>query len=311
MKVGIVGCGLMGTRRATHLEPDDELVACFDPAPIWPHATEEMKRKRYESIYDVYEKSEAIVIATTHDTLAPLAIKALMNNVSAILLEKPCATSASDANKILEIASKNGAIVVPGFTLRHYPGIQLARNATHAKMPICIRALYGHPGREGYEKEWRCEASKGGGELLDQGVHLIDLAQFLLGQVEIQDYALHKGRWGDVDDNAFLRLKTADTNIIIQASWTEFKPVFRLEIVFDDSLIIVYGLDGGYGTHEFEHSHKNSVSYVDWSGSRDIALKNEWSYFKRCIKDRSNIMQDAVHVLEIVDAAKQLTEWGK
>ena len=47
-----------------------------------------------------------------------------------------------------------------------------------------IRGRYGHGGRVGYDREWRADpALSGGGELIDQGVHLIDLSRWFLGAI--------------------------------------------------------------------------------------------------------------------------------
>ena len=73
-----------------------------------------------------------------------------------------------------------------------------------------IRARYGHGGRVGYEKEWRAQpAISGGGELIDQGAHLIDLSRWFLGDLTV-DYAAVPTLFWDmpVDDNCFLALRS-------------------------------------------------------------------------------------------------------
>lgn len=113
-----------------------------------------------------------------------------------------------------------------------------------------IRARYGHGGRVGYDKEWRAQPDlSGGGELIDQGVHLIDLARSFLGDFsEIHGYA-HTYYWNmPVDDNGFLLLKTPKKQVAhLHASCTEWKNTFSFEIYGRKGKIDINGLGGSYG----------------------------------------------------------------
>ena len=113
-----------------------------------------------------------------------------------------------------------------------------------------LRARYGHGGRIGYDTEWRSQPElSGGGELIDQGVHLIDLARWFLGDFhEIDGYA-NTYYWNmPVDDNAFLLLKTERRQIaFLHASCTEWKNTFSFEIYGRDGKLHIEGLGGSYG----------------------------------------------------------------
>jgi predicted dehydrogenase len=113
-----------------------------------------------------------------------------------------------------------------------------------------VRARYGHGGRLGYEKEWRAQqAISGGGELIDQGVHLIDLARWFLGEFNQVDGAAHTYFWDmPVDDNAFMRLTTAQgQTAFLHASCTEWKNTFSFEIYGKVGKLHIEGLGGSYG----------------------------------------------------------------
>ena len=113
-----------------------------------------------------------------------------------------------------------------------------------------VRARYGHGGRVGYDKEWRAQPElSGGGELIDQGVHLIDLARWFLGDfTDIQGHA-HTYYWDmPVDDNGFLILKTPQKQVaFLHASCTEWKNTFSFEIYGKRGKIDINGLGGSYG----------------------------------------------------------------
>ena len=113
-----------------------------------------------------------------------------------------------------------------------------------------IRARYGHGGRVGYEREWRAQREvSGGGELIDQGIHLIDLTRFLAGDVDLAFGELRTTFWDmDVEDNAFLALRPhAGGFAWLHASWTEWKNLFSLEIMLERAKIEIAGLGGSYG----------------------------------------------------------------
>jgi predicted dehydrogenase len=113
-----------------------------------------------------------------------------------------------------------------------------------------LRARYGHGGRKGYDREWRADAAlSGGGELIDQGVHLIDLAGWFLGDFPQVDGHAATYFWDmKVDDNAFLSLRTAGGQTAwLHVSCTEWKNLFSLEIYGRDAKLALDGLGGSYG----------------------------------------------------------------
>jgi predicted dehydrogenase len=113
-----------------------------------------------------------------------------------------------------------------------------------------VRGRYGHGGRLGYDKEWRADpALSGGGELIDQGVHLIDLSRWFLGDfTHITGFA-HTYYWQmPVDDNGFMLLRTAtDQAAFLHVTCTEWKNLFSLEIYGRNAKLHIEGLGGSYG----------------------------------------------------------------
>ncbi|CAN5253220.1 hypothetical protein BH10PSE9_BH10PSE9_03690 [soil metagenome] len=114
-----------------------------------------------------------------------------------------------------------------------------------------VRGRYGHGGRLGYEREWRADpARSGGGELIDQGPHLIDLARWFLGDfIRVVGEAATYYWDMPVDDNAFMLLGTAGgRRAFLHVSSTEWKNTFSLEIYGTGGKIEITGLGGSYGT---------------------------------------------------------------
>jgi predicted dehydrogenase len=154
---------------------------------------------------------------------------------------------------VIEAATKKRKLVRVGFNHRYHPGLRKARELVDAGAigPLMfVRGRYGHGGRVGYEQEWRANPElSGGGELIDQGVHLIDLSRWFLGDfAHISGFA-HTYFWKmAVDDNAFVLLRTpTNTAAFLHVSCTEWKNLFSFEIYGTTGKLQIDGLGGSYG----------------------------------------------------------------
>jgi predicted dehydrogenase len=203
---------------------------------------------------------DLVVVATLHDSLAEIALAAMAAGKH-VLVEKPAARNAAELAPLIEAERGAKVKVRVGFNHRYHRAIRRARamvgDGTLGEL-MFLRARYGHGGRPGYEKEWRADpARSGGGELIDQGPHLIDLARWFLGDfAEVQGFA-HAYYWNmPVDDNGFMLLKTARQQVaFLHASCTEWKNLFSLEIYGRQGKLEVSGLGGSYGLERLAHYH--------------------------------------------------------
>jgi predicted dehydrogenase len=254
MRVGIVGCGLIGKKRADSL-CDARLVACADPnlerataiaARVNAHATTSWREVCESPNVDI------VVIATPHDSLAEITMAAIKAGKH-VLVEKPAARSAAELEPVVAEAERRHAFVRVGFNHRYHRAFRKARELVDSGALgelMFIRARYGHGGRVGYEKEWRSvPAISGGGELIDQGVHLIDLSRWFLGDFTHVSGTAQTYFWNmEVDDNAFLMLRTQAGQVaFLHASSSEWKNTFSMEIYGKVGKLHVEGLGGSYG----------------------------------------------------------------
>lgn len=283
--VAIVGCGLIGTKRARSLA-GARLTLCCD-----------VDRARAQALAAAHPGAQAasdwraaaaapnvdiLIAATTHDMLAIIAAEAAAAGKH-VFIEKPGARRACELDAVAEAARQTGVRARVGFNHRYHQAFQKARTLfdSGAIGPLLfIRGRYGHGGRLGYEREWRADpALSGGGELLDQGVHLIDLARWFLG-----DFARVTGRtpaffWKmPVEDNAFLLLETAAGQIaFLHASWTEWKNLFSFEICGRDGKLAISGLGGSYGTERLAlYAMRPEMGPPDTTTWEFPAADNSW-----------------------------------
>jgi predicted dehydrogenase len=261
MNVAIIGCGLIGQKRASALA-GSQLVACAD---LSPDRADMLARKfsNCRALSDwknVLERRDVdvVIVATTHEALAEIT-EAALSAGKHVLVEKPGARHAGELASVLEAAGRSHSLVRVGFNHRYHRAMRKAREiVTRGELGelMFLRARYGHGGRIGYEQEWRAKPEiSGGGELIDQGVHLIDLARWFLGDfVDVQGFA-HTYFWKmPVDDNAFLMLKTSKQQVaFLHASCTEWKNVFSLEIYGCEGKLHIEGLGGSYGVERLAY----------------------------------------------------------
>ena len=256
MNVGIVGCGLIGHKRAESLLPG-YLRAVAD---ISKERAEHLAKKYpgvtpYTDWEDMICRDDLsiIIVSTTNNWLAPITLAAV-NAGKHVLVEKPAARHFSEVDPIIEAAKKQKVWVMVGYNLRCHPSFQKAReiiNGGSLGNIMYIRGRYGHGGRPGYEKEWRADpVISGGGELLDQGIHLIDLSRWFLGEFTQVQGNIHTFYWEmPVEDNGFMYLQNAAGQVAwLQVSCTEWKNLFSFEIFCKKGKLQVDGIGGSYGT---------------------------------------------------------------
>jgi predicted dehydrogenase len=197
------------------------------------------------------------------------------------------------------VAERTGRLVKVGFNHRFYPGILRAvteaRSGDYGEV-MFARARYGHGGRLGYEREWRADPLlSGGGEIVDQGMHLLDLSFWLFGDLPVQSALLRTHFWNaPVDDNAVLVLgekggvgSTAPWSLL-HVSWTEWKNLFSWEIYCRDAKFAIDGLVRSYGPQQLRIYRMGpdlgppDVEEIHYSDSDDSWV-SEWNHFTEAI----------------------------
>ena len=317
MNVAIVGCGLIGQKRLRALGEQHRLVVAAD-----------MVLERAEALVEQHPDAvattdwgavvarpdvDAVIVSTTNDWLAPITLAAVKAGKH-VLVEKPAARNPEELEPVITAVQCQGVCVQVGFNHRYHPAFRKARQIfeSGALGPLMfVRGRYGHGGRLGYEREWRADPEvAGGGELLDQGVHLIDLARWFLGDfAHISGYA-HTYFWDmPVEDNAFLLLRTAQDQVAwLHVSWTEWKNLFSFEIYGRNAKLHIEGLGGSYGVERLAYyrmlPQMGPPETTTWEyPGEDLSWQLEFEAFVQAAQSGARptaTLQDAKAVLEIV-----------
>jgi predicted dehydrogenase len=253
-RFAIVGCGLIGRKRLGSLGAGQFRVAC----DLEISRAEELVAmaghgRATADLDDALDDSvDAVVVSALNSSLAPIARKAIVAGKHT-LIEKPAGVSVAQIDDLIELSHEHGVQVRVGYNHRFHPGLLKARELIDAGAigPLMfLRGRYGHGGRLGYDREWRADPKlSGGGELIDQGVHLIDLAHWFLGEFSRVEGHVETYYWDmPVDDNAFLSLRTATGQTAwLHVSCSEWKNLFSLEIYGREGKLQIDGLGGSYG----------------------------------------------------------------
>jgi len=324
LRAGIVGFGYMGQIRKRNIadHPNLQLAAVCDP--FRPGELASLNVPIYDKWEDLVVSDIDMVFVCTPNNLIPkIAVKAL-NCRRHVFCEKPPGRCLADIQRIRSAEMANpGSKLLFGFNHRHHPGITDAKAIIDSGALgdiLTLRGVYGKGGGYDYHTSWRNDpAIGGGGILLDQGIHMLDLFRLFVG--EFSEVVGMRGIMCfdvQVEDNAFVLLRTSRGQMAqLHSSATSWKHTFRLEIGCEKGYVIVSGLlskTGSYGRETLVVGRRpapgeraalgnprEETVYYDSDPSWDI----EVAHLVECIIQNKPVEKgtslDALRVMEIVD----------
>jgi predicted dehydrogenase len=311
LKVGVVGCGLMGRKRSAALG-EDRLVGAYD---VRLDAAQELVGTCGGTACATLEElmalePDAVIVATSHDQLAPNSVAALQAGAH-VLVEKPAGIGTADVDRIAAAAEAAGRIAKVGFNHRFHPAIAqaivTARSGALGDV-LFLRGRYGHGGRPGYDKEWRADPKTGGGgEMTDQGMHLLDLSHWLLGELPLHSALLRTSFWDmPVEDNAAILLGAPGDHkapwATLHVTWTEWTNLFSLEITCRYGKLVVEGLQGSYGPQTLTIYEMDRVAMGKPSAQTfafdpvDVSWALEWDSTRAAIAAGQPLLEELASV---------------
>ena len=215
-----------------------------------------------------------------------------------VLVEKPAARNAAELEPVVELAGRNRVICKAGFNYRFHPAIHRAHELLQGGeigRLLHLITRHGHGGRLGLEKEWRADPQiAGGGQLLDQGVHLLDLCRWFAGAefTSVQAVvATEFWKIAPLEDTAFCLLRTAQgVTASVLVSLVEWKNKFHFEAVGERGSLLVEGLGGSYGPEQLtilRRPEQFGVPQVETEQfpNPDQCWTDEWTEFTTAIQE--------------------------
>ena len=266
IKFGVIGCGRMGQRRIKRIvdHPHAELVCVADVQKERARATgKEFGVEYYADFHDVINRRDVdcVVIAVPNKYHADIAIEALAKGKH-VFCEKPLARNPEEAMKMVKAAIESDSFLKVGANLRFFPSVQKAKELLEEKAIGELLFIRGWIGNSGWQlNSWFSEPSMiGGGALLDNGSHLLDLCRWFLGEVR-ECVGCTARMYHPLDpaleDNAFAIFKFVNgTYAFVQSSWTEWADYMYVEVYGTEGYIridnrnpnckLIYGKKDGY-----------------------------------------------------------------
>ena len=321
-RVALIGAGRAGSRRAAAVAADEasRLVAVCD---VDERAARRLAAEHGARAHGDWRTLAAadgvdlVVVSTPHHLLAEISVAALEAGRH-VLCEKPLGRNAAEVEDVAAAARKHGRILRAGYNHRFHPAVEGVRRAAGEGSlgPLMfVRGRYGHGGRPGYDREWRSEAAvSGGGEMLDQGAHLVDLFLWILGcDFEAVSAETVTAFWDmPVEDNAFALMRTAAGQVAsLHVSWTQWKNMFSLEVFGRDGYAVAEGLGGSYGEERLVLGRRPPEGGAPEEQLRrfpgpDRSWSREWEAFVDAVEGRPAPGADAAAALRTMRHLAQI-----
>jgi len=323
IKIGIAGFGKIGRIRAKEIyaNQNTELVAVYDlnhPDDLPENIT------LCSSFEDLLQCDiEAVFVCAYNDVLADFTIAALEAGKH-VFCEKPPAKTTKTLQAVIEAEQKSGLVLKYGFNHRYHYSVIEAKKLIDSDVMgelLWMRGVYGKAGSIDYHKNWRnYRKVSGGGILIDQGIHMLDLMLYFSGREFKHINSFVTTRYWDIEaeDNAFIVMQTDDeVTAMMHSSATQWRHKFLLEMTFEEGYVNLDGIlseTRSYapeklivGRREFEditHAMGKPQEKITWF-EYDDSWKLEVDEFINAISTGSKIIngnsRDGLNVLSLVE----------
>jgi predicted dehydrogenase len=307
LRVAVIGAGLQGGRRVPVIAESPESEVVLVTAAHLTHA--EHLARQLSARADVgWERAvedpevDAVVVCTPPHLHAPISMTALQNKKH-VLCEKPLARTVAEAEEMVRVAGREGLVLKCGFNHRHHPGIMQAHRwleEGRLGQVDFLRCRYGICGRPGFENEWRADpALAAGGQLMEQGIHALDLFRWFAGEFTEVVGFVETRYWptAPLEDNAMALLRTpTGQTAYLHSTLTHWRNLFSFEVFGHDGYVVVEGLGGAYGTEQARLGHREfdrpfEERQIEYRG-QDVSWRQEWMEFTSAAREGRRPMGD-------------------
>lgn len=321
LRIGIAGYGVIGKRRHIFIDNNPYFITCavsdisFKKKGILPNGI------KYFPTYDLLlgQEIDILFVCLPNYLAADATIKGLQRGLH-VFCEKPPGRDLNDILKVREEEKRNPKLKLKyGFNHRYHDSFIEANKVIRSKKfgrIVNIRGVYGKSKIIPFDGGWRCQREyAGGGILLDQGIHMLDMIRYLAGDFNEVYSFISNDYWNhDVEDNAYAIMRNKNGCVaMIHSTATQWQHRFRLEITLEEAIIELTGILSGtksYGEEKLKIIPRNDESvngafneiskvYLD-----DLSWKREIDEFADIIINNKKTMngssKDALKVMDLV-----------
>jgi len=319
---GIIGFGKMGKIRADAIERSGRgnIVSIYDPN--FSCTNEKYKTVNTKSEILSSGNIDAVFICTPNHLNKPTTIGALESGKH-VFCEKPPAFSGHDVEEIKEVEEKSGEKLMYGFNHRHHRSIDNMKSMIESGEYgdiLWMRGRYGKSVDESFFDTWRADIDRaGGGILLDQGIHMLDLFIHLSnGFDEVKSYVSNLyWKLEGIEDNAFVIMKNNKDGTVasLHSTMTQWRHLFALEVFLEEGYLVLNGLKTSSGTYGDEvlsiAKNRTTAPAATWRDEEKITYdtnncwRSEIDHFFDAIEKGNRIengnSDDALEVMNMID----------
>ena len=322
LRVGIAGYGIVGKRRRACIDKnsDLDLVAVCDQAfgSNGTLADGVHFYSNYESL--LKQKLDILFVCLTND-IAPIVTERALNIGLHVFCEKPPGRNVEDVLCVIDCEKRNpDCKLMYGFNHRYHESVKDALNIIRSQKLgriINMRGVYGKSKLVTFDQsDWRTKRDiAGGGVLLDQGIHMVDLMRLFAGEFDEVHSFISNNHWCyDVEDNAYALMRTADGVVaMLNSSATQWRHRFNLDINLEHGSVILGGILSGTKSYGAETLTVVSVDHNKDNGdpkeqliryNNDPSWEEEINQFVDCILTNTPISsgssKDALNTMKLV-----------
>ena len=320
-KVGIIGFGRMGQIRLEVIRKLDifEVVSIYDP-----YSTKK-NRLFVNSLDDLIDNKniEIIFICTPNYLNKKLTIESLKKEKH-VFCEKPPGLNAKDIENVIIAENKYKKTLMYGFNHRHHDSIQKIKQIVDEKefgRILWMRGRYGKSVETDFYKNWRSKKEySGGGILIDQGIHMLDIFLYLAGDFDKIQATVSNLYWDlDIEDNVFAVLQNSKNKIAasLHSTMTQWRNLFSLEVFFEKGYVVLNGLNTSsksYGEEVLNIAKNRSLAPAAiWEEEENIHFKidNSWEkeiieFNKSIIKNTKPIIGNSLEALQLMKVIDEI-----
>ena len=327
IRTGIAGFGKIGKLRFDVLNDHSkfEVTSIFEKNESAEIPKGVSRVNSFEELLN--ENIDAVFICAYNDVLADFTIKAIKAGIH-VFCEKPPARSVSELLEVKDVYDNSNLVLKYGFNHRYHYSVMEAKRlidtGDYGKF-LYARGVYGKAGSIDYDKNWRnYKKISGGGILIDQGIHMLDLMRYLTADEYLVRHALVKTLFWDIEseDNAFILMEGTKQGVVsIHSSATQWRHKFLLELTFEKGYINLDGILSGtrsYAPESIRHGLRE-LEDITWAMGKpqehvvwfenDDSWKQEIDEFydsiKRGTRTKNGTIEDALNTLKLVEEVYQ------